>query len=343
MILPQGDECQRHFRSWVFHFALFCVSPLALPRALQARSVCAACISLGETEVKVVLSKGLPSLRGKASTMAGRPPPSYNDAVNLPGGVRMYEGYVPAASGAAVQQAVHHAECPVCFEQMHAEQSGVMTASNGKRVCPHFMHLRCLNDIKRGGGSSTWKCPMCRAGFANVEPVPKLETDPSGWFKVVDMNGDGGLSRDELKYVLLAQIAIDEVILEEELAANFKKWDKNRDGVLKQDELMGLINYLREKARPVNISVPDIKKDKHAWYNHYDEDKNGSLQQDEVVRGLIQTFRFGHDPQRMQAIKQTVQAVWCIFDNDGSGSIEKDEFLRAGDGLADTIIATLGH
>ena len=86
--------------------------------------------------------------------------------------------------------------------------------------------------------------------------------------------------------------------------------------------VMGLINYLREKARPVNISVPDIKKDKHAWYNHYDEDKNGSLQQDEVVRGLIQTFRFGHDPQRMQAIKQTVQAVWCIFDNDGSGSID---------------------
>jgi len=91
---------------------------------------------------------------------------------------------------------------------------------------------------------------------------------------VVDLNGDGGLSQQEIKFVLLAQLPIDEVrrltsythththththtqtararthqsiptrkttqvILEEELNRNFKKWDKNKDGFIRQDELL---------------------------------------------------------------------------------------------------------
>ena len=54
-------------------------------------------------------------------------------------------------------------------------------------------------------------CPLCRTTFESVVAVPKLESDPSAWFKVVDMNGDGGLSKSEIKYVLLAQLPIDEV------------------------------------------------------------------------------------------------------------------------------------
>ena len=163
---------------------------------------------------------------------------------------------------------------------------------------------------------------------------------------MVDMNGDGGLSKQEIKYVLLAQIPVEEVVLDEELESNFNKWDKNKDGVIRQDELMdprsGLIAYFKNKMRRGVEEVPDIKRDKNAWYLHYDENNNGSLQKDEVVRGLIQTFKISHNAERMQAIRSTVEAVWPIFDSDGSGSIEKGEFLRAGEGLADTIIATLG-
>ena len=100
------------------------------------------------------------SIRGFA--MAGRPPPGYNDAVRMPG--RAYEGYIPPAvcpvrylpsmhfclvfsrgdgtahvccvrlpssrgfrqANAAAHQAVHHSECPICFEPMHGEPSGVL-------------------------------------------------------------------------------------------------------------------------------------------------------------------------------------------------------------------------
>ena len=256
---------------------------------------------------------------------------------------RAYEQYVPPSADGAARQAVHHCECIICFDAMHSEPSAVLASRDGKRVCPHFFHERCIQDAQKAGAS---RCPLCRTLFAKVVPVPKLDDDPAGWFKLVDMNGDGGLSKQEVKYVLKAQIPVDEAVLDEELESNFENWDKNKDGVIRQDELMdprsGLVAYFKSKMRKAVAEVPDIKRDKKAWYSHYDEDNNGSLEKDEVVRGLIQTFKFSHDAERMQAIRGAVDAVWPIFDSDASGSIERAEFLRPGEGLADTIIATLG-
>ena len=38
----------------------------------------------------------------------------------------------------------------------------------------------------------------------------------------------------------------------------------------------------------------------------------------------------------MLMMRNTVDAIWPVFDSDGSGSIEQIEFLLPGDGLADT-------
>jgi hypothetical protein len=48
-------------------------------------------------------------------------------------------------------------------------------------------------------------------------------------------------------------------------------------------------------------------------------------------------------PHQVAEMRGTVQAIWPIFDTDGSGSIERGEFLRPNEGLADTILATLGR
>jgi hypothetical protein len=48
-------------------------------------------------------------------------------------------------------------------------------------------------------------------------------------------------------------------------------------------------------------------------------------------------------PDQVTEMRSTVQAIWSIFDTDGSGSIERGEFLRPNEGLADTILATLGQ
>jgi hypothetical protein len=54
-----------------------------------------------------------------------------------------------------------------------------------------------------------------------------------------------------------------------------------------------------------------------------------------------QTFGLVGDQQQIRATREMMDAVWCIFDDDGSGGIDRDEFTRR-DGLADTIVATLG-
>ena len=61
-----------------------------------------------------------------------------------------------------------------------------------------------------------------------------------------------------------------------------------------------------------------------------------------VFRALVKTFRMASDQGKVQQMRGTIDAVWPIFDDDNSGVIEREEFLKPNDGLADTIIATLG-
>ena len=48
------------------------------------------------------------------------------------------------------------------------------------------------------------------------------------------------------------------------------------------------------------------------------------------------------DLRKVEEMRQVIEAVWPIFDTDGSMSIETAEFV-ARDGLADTIIASFSH
>ena len=111
---------------------------------------------------------------------------------------------------------------------------------------------------------------------------------------------------------------------------------------------------------------PDIRQSKEDWYRYWDEDCSGTLQKAEVVRALVKTFalsdrscccssggteggggggeaasrgRVANIRRIARSIRETVSAVWPIFDTDASGSIDREEFLGPGDGLADTIIA----
>ena len=96
-----------------------------------------------------------------------------------------------------------------------------------------------------------------------------------------------------------------------------------------------------ERASSGGEDIPDIMRDKEAWYRYWDEDNSNALDKEEVVRALLKTFRMTNDQQRV-LMRNTIDAIWGIFDDDESGVIEREEFLKPNDGLADTIIATLG-
>jgi len=127
----------------------------------------------------------------------------------------------------------------------------------------------------------------------------------------------------------------------------WQQWDLDGSGYIERSELLneqGLAAYVREafERSARGDSIPDIAQSKDAWYRYWDEDSSGALDKEEVVRALLKTFHMTTDQERVRQMRGTIDAIWPIFDDDMSGSIDRDEFLKPNEGLADTIIATLG-
>ena len=83
--------------------------------------------------------------------------------------LRSLRNFCPLDAPAAQQHALAFAECVVCFDDMHKECAGVF-AKDGARVCPHFLHYRCAEDVRTGsrGGAH---CPICRSRPSNPKPL----------------------------------------------------------------------------------------------------------------------------------------------------------------------------
>lgn len=245
-------------------------------------------------------------------------------------------------------QAEMKAECPICFEPLCAAPVGVFVGRDGRRVSQHFFNLAAAREWLASG---TGMCPLTRKPIASVLEVPDCRVDPDGWFNAVDLDGDQRLSRLEVIECLKAQLPVDAAALDAAAADPnnwmWQAWDLDGSGYIDRTELLhpqGLVAYVRSAFERADRSdsIPDIARDKAAWYMHWDEDNSGALDKEEVVRALLKTFRMTSDQQRVQQMRSTIDAVWPIFDDDGSGTIERVEFLKPNDGLADTIIATLG-
>eukprot|EP00050_Salpingoeca_kvevrii_P017588 m.66429 g.66429 ORF g.66429 m.66429 type:complete len:319 (+) comp7623_c0_seq3:120-1076(+) len=270
-----------------------------------------------------------------ASSVPLPPPPSYDSVVDA-------------------EPPQHPDECCLCFDSLCSEpcavfvkeqaSSGFFSRSRGPaRVCRHYLHKRCAEEILR---TSDQRCPTCRAQFTGVLAVPRLLDDPNAWFAAVDTDGNGTLSRQEVIDALRAQLPVDFQRLEQDLVANsWTRWDPNNDGQLTKEELFGpggLVQWMQTKFPRGERPPPPHISNKHAWFDYWDEDSSASIDQEELTRALIKTFNLSSSLSQVNSMRDTVRNVWCIFDDDGNGTIERSEFL-APHGLADTIIATLDY
>ena len=198
-----------------------------------------------------------------------------------------------------------YGECAVCFDPLCAQRTAVLTQEHGRgmrkertRSCAHFFHLACANELRVHHA----KCPICRAPFNGVLPVPSPGEDPDGWFAAVDVDGDGRLSPSEVLEALRAQIRCDWHAIERQLPKLWRRWDINGDGYVEKNELVsrgGLIEYVtkhfpkrehRERPPP-----PSIARAPNEWFEYWDEDGSGELEKEEVVRALVKTFGLGAD------------------------------------------------
>ena len=59
----------------------------------------------------------------------------------------------------------------------------------------------------------------------------------------------------------------------------------------------------------------------------------------EVVRAFAKSFHV--DVEGIAGLCENLRDVWCVFDTDNSGAIDRQEFMLPNDGLADTVLATM--
>jgi len=125
----------------------------------------------------------------------------------------------------------------------------------------------------------------------------------------------------------------------------WRKWDKDGNGEIDFNELMdpmnGFLSYVKSRfPRKGRRLIPDIKINKREWFLYFDEDRNGSLSQEEILRAFIQTFHLSENFYYLLTMREVLANIWPIFDDDCSGEIDINEFIRT-NGLGDTIIAQI--
>ena len=57
------------------------------------------------------------------------------------------------------------------------------------------------------------------------------------------------------------------------------------------------------------------------------------------MRAFAKSFHV--DVEGIASLRENLRAVWCAFDTDNSGAIDRQEFMLPNDGLADTVLATM--
>lgn len=244
-------------------------------------------------------------------------------------------------------------ECPISFNPLHTAPLGAFLDGNGRRVSNHYFNLEAANQWLASGNGT---CPLTRQPIHSVLAIPNVISSPDEWFRAVDIDRNGKLSRAETIEAIKAQFPVDVAALDAAIVDPnhflWEQWDVNRDGTLTRDELLapnGLISTVREMFVPAHGSQaigtdPPRITDRARWFDYWDSpatggDGNGTLNREEVIRALLKTTGTTGNANAVMQMRQTVGAIWGVFDTDGSGEVDRTEFLQR-DGLADTILAT---
>lgn len=243
-------------------------------------------------------------------------------------------------------------ECAICCGELHKAEVSVLCDGANRRVCRHFYHTKCCRLLIEG--SRIRSCPLCRREFHHAAQLPSPTQDPRGWFRAVDADGSMELDKTEVVDALGAVFPVDPKALTRNLEALWERWDKTKSGSISLPEFVdpdqGLLQWvvanqcrLEKRRKRAALSngggIPDIRRSRAAWFAYWDAEGNGQLDEEEVMRALLKTFRHAD----VGVTRSLVAALWADFGTDNGGTIDREEFMRPNIGLLDTILANLAR
>ena len=212
--------------------------------------------------------------------------------------------------------------------------------------------------------SSKKKCPECECPSDAAEIMPNPREDPAGWFRLVDVDGNGSLSKEEVVEAVKSTICCNWRQFAEELNDVFdmegqpvageglwRRWDHDGNGTLSCAEFIahgGLLDYVMEnypvpEVRPVPRLEPDNRESYRAFFEYWDSPENGGNRdkkwdRNEIKRALKKSFRNWHFSTG--SLDEVIDMTNVVCDPDGDGEITLEEFLMR-DGWAETLCASI--
>lgn len=188
-------------------------------------------------------------------------------------------------------------ECPVCYFELFKFPTGVIRL-HSRRCCGHYFHKECatylLKAVKGSGEDAT--CPLCGVSFSEVKLMPDLVESPRDWFAVCDVDFGGELDCYEVVEALGCVLPVNRHKLEKNVKAHWHEWDPDGDGTITLQEFIAPTRGLKDWLMS-NLQM---------------------LKADSVPK-----------PSSVPSIDRNPREWFHYWDRDSSGSLEKDEVVRA--------------
>jgi len=197
-------------------------------------------------------------------------------------------------------------------------------------------------------------------------PPPGLD-NPQAWFDFTDYpkkkgNMAGKITQEQIINSIYANLrpsnSTQRLFLRTRLQDTWTKWDPNHQMCLSKGEFLqcGIVPFLNKLQREfvklykqgrlkkpkeatisrMSLGRPPKLSSGREWFSHYDTSNDKLLSQEEVMLGIIESFKVKSNYEK-DAIRDTVERAWPVFDDDYSGQIDQWEFLVKG-GLHDYLI-----
>lgn len=132
--------------------------------------------------------------------------------------------------------------------------------------------------------------------------MPDLLRQPREWFSVCDVDFGGELSEFEVIEGIGAALPVNRRKLTKTIRAQWHQWDPDGDGTVSMQEFIiqetGLRDWVLRNMQKLQTTdqeqgvtdmkrIPALDKQPMQWFDHWDRNRNGQLERDEIVRALI--------------------------------------------------------